>query len=179
MRNGENCWAKWIRLTLKVSSLSVVQLCSKLNEKLQIKIYTELLQSKLPIPNHVLEESSHRDALSSILLLQKAELWRITEVWHHRSFSQESRSLGAWAALQLSLCCSENSRLWSRHGATALTPAHLTFLLTSGSKPVGTMPRHCWWLPCSLGMLKHFPRVWTWRFTVCMAFKSEKFWGSS
>lgn len=59
----------------------------------------------------------------------------------------------------------------------ALPPAHLTFLLTSGSKPVGTVPRHCWWLPCSLGMLKRFPQVWTWRFTVCIAFKSEKILG--
>lgn len=126
MRNGENGWPKWIRLTLKVSTLSVVQLCSKLNEKLQIRINTELLQSKLPIPNHVLGESLHRDALSTAAA--KAELWQITEVWHHRSFSQESRSLGAWAALQLSLCCSENSRLWSRHGAPGSASCPFDFL---------------------------------------------------
>lgn len=172
-RNGENDWIKWIHLTLKLSSLTVVQLCSRLSEKLQIKINTELLQSNFPIPSHVLKESLHRamwDALSTVLLLQKAELWWITEVWHHRSFSQESRSLGAWAALSWVCAALKIAGSGADTEHQALPPAHLTFLLTSGSKPVGTVPRHCWWLPCSLGMLEHFPRVWTWRFTVCIAF---------
>lgn len=92
---------------------------------------------------------------STILPLQKAEFSRITEVQQHRSFSQESNSLGASAALQLSLCFSENSRLWSSYRVPCSAFCPFDFLTDIWKHNYRQYAQALLGHPCSFGILKH------------------------